>query len=180
MVQKVQTAVGEMQPTTLDTIEAVGTSSRKLRDGRQTTGERFLGYCTTTEWTNLWTRRAHWARQSSLIQITGMDIDTCSSNYIYIMKDGGLRVPRGWTYEVEITWAWGNSSMSSTLFVKVGKWGQTLYTETSTNPATQTDTITVNLGKFDTITLWTQYYWSWSDDTSISTGTRATLKITEL
>lgn len=179
MVQKVQTAVGEMQPTTLDTIEAVGTSSRKLREWRQTTGERFLGYCTTTENTLTRLYTSWGSRDSGMLQLNNLTIDTTSSNLIYTMKDGGVRIPKGWTYQVEITWSSGwFADMTATLYVKTGN-GQTLYTETSTNNSQQTDTFLVNVGKFDTIEVWVDYHYSWSSS-AISTFFKAKLKITEL
>ena len=45
MVQEVQTWVGITNETTLETIEAIGTSSFKIVEGRQTKGGRYASGC---------------------------------------------------------------------------------------------------------------------------------------
>lgn len=48
MVQEVQTGVGIVNETTLETIEAIGTSSFKIVEGRQTRGNHYSIGCEAT------------------------------------------------------------------------------------------------------------------------------------
>lgn len=180
MVQQVQQWVINTQETTLETIEAVGTSSKKLIEWRQTTWEHFIGYCSSSWSWNWWYDYNTWERSSWLRQIT-LNIGTVNSKYIYSPKEKGIRVPKWWTYKLDLTWYWWASTMQNTLYIK--NWTEqsspTIYTYTSTSWTTRNYSTTVNLWKFDIITARWSYYYSWDSQYATLVITITNLTLTE-
>lgn len=157
MVQEVQTSVIQPIETTLDTIQAIGTSSFKIVEWRQTKGWHYVGWAKTT-----WGRYTYTASTSVTSPVTQIPVTLDSSywKYDYSIVSGWLRVPVAWTYELEFSRYWGSSLNSSTIFIK--NWttenSQTLYTNTFGNSWSEVKTMVVDLGKFDTITAWGQVW----------------------
>ena len=157
MVQEVQTSVNQPKETTLETIEAIGTSSFKIVEWRQTKGWHYVSWAKTTWW-----YYQYWASTSSTSPISkiAITLDSDFWKYDYSTVNGWLRVPVAWTYEIEFSWYWWSSLNSSTIFIKnwTAQDSPNLYTNTFWNASSEVKTITVDLGKFDIITAWGQVW----------------------
>jgi len=165
MVQQVQQWVINTPETTLETIEAVGTSSKKLIDWRQTTGEHFVWWCTTT-WSVSWWYNYHtWNRSSWMVQ-GNLWISTTRWPRTFSIVDKGIRVPKWWTYRLDMSWYGWSGSMKSTIYIKKGTSAsdETIYTYTSYSSETRTLSKILTLWKFDTISMRWDFYYSWSSD----------------
>ena len=157
MVQEVQTSITQTQETTLETIQAIGTSSFKIVEWRQTKGWHYVGWGKTTGWQ--YNYGASTTVTSPITQIS-ITLDSEYWKYNYSIVNGWIRVPIAWTYEIEISWYWGSSLNSSAIFIK--NWttqnSPNLYTNTFLTAGSEVKTITVDLGKFDIITAWWQVW----------------------
>ena len=155
MVQKVQTWVWITNETTLETIEAIGTSSFKIREWRQTTA-RYVNKC---EWNGkvTWYWQTWDERQSEEVISTDTAIDSQNWNQEFIIDSGWIRVPVAWTYQITFTWSWWSSTSNATFILKW--WDKELYSNEHTSSQTETVTVVANLWKFDLIELrWSFYY----------------------
>ena len=160
MVQEVQKGVWVYNETTLETIEAVGTSSRKIIEWRQTRWEHYVISC---KWTGANPSRQHhewWPHQSPLVKWP-ITISSMEWKQEFIVSEWGIRVPSWWTYQITAErWWWVYDHWSTTFYII--KWTQStdevLFQQTSNNREKITSTITVDLGKFDIITVWNSYY----------------------
>lgn len=161
MVQEVQTWVTRPRETTLETIEAVGTSSVKIREWRQTTWH-YVNGCLAT-WNVRWHySKSEWVRDSGEIISTDTTITSNNWNQEFTIRDGWVRVPVAWTYQ--ITLYWGSSGSTSDYTIIIKWWWKELYTNTFTSTNDETVTFTANLGKFDKIEIWWEFYYWWSSD----------------
>lgn len=176
MVQQVQQWVINTPETTLETIEAVGTSSKKLIDWRQTTWEHFVWWCTAS-WSVHWWYNYHTGNRRSWTLQGNLWISTTRWPRTFSIVDKGIRVPKWWTYRLDLTWSWWGN-FSTTIYIKKGTSfsDETIYTATSA--ATISKTLT--LGKFDTITLRWEFYYYWSSDYASWVINVSSLTLTEL
>ena len=151
MVQEVQTAVTQPQETTLETIQAIGTSSVKIREWRQTTA-RYTSNCISAgsiAWTwNVWDSRSYWPVSSNL------SIWSMEGKQEFVGKNWWIRVPVAWTYQITLYWSGGSSLFDATIILKC--WGNEVYTNTFNSNQSETVTMNVDLGKFDLV----EVYWS--------------------
>ena len=155
MLQEVQTWVWITNETTLETIEAIGTSSFKIREWRQTTA-RYVNKC-------VWSGNVtwHWEtwddRQSEEVMSINTAISSQNANQEYSIRNWWIRVPVAWTYQITFTWTWWSGSSNVTFILK--GWGKELYSNEHTSSQTETVTVVANLWKFDLIELrWSFYY----------------------
>lgn len=176
MVQEVQTGIWITNETTLETIEAIGTSSFKIREWRQTTA-RFVSGCSgsgSVSW--------YWSswddRQSDEILSSDTAITDQNGNQEYSIRDGWIRVPVAWTYQITFTWTGWTSSNYNTLILKW--WGKVLYTKEHTSNLTETVTLTVNLGKFDLIEIRSSFYYNGGSSAATLTNTVSSITIQQL
>lgn len=175
MVQEVQTWVWITNETTLETIEAIGTSSFKIREWRQTTWH-YSSWCTATGQVYFnyqsWGSRDSWEIKSWNTTITSM-----TWKQEFVMSNGWVRVPVAWTYEITLTWGCG----SYTHEIIIKWWGKTLYSLSKTGSYSETVTFQADLWKFDTIEIWGHFYYSWSADAaSMTFSTQPVLVIKQL
>lgn len=182
MVQQVQQWVINTPETTLETIEAVGTSSKKLIEWRQTTGEHFVWWCTGS-WSLSWWYDYHtWNRYSWTKQMTNLSIGTTRWPRTFSKVDYGIRVPKWWTYKLDMVWRWWGYSLQATIYVKKGTSfsDETIYTASSYENTNITVSKILTLGKFEIITVrWEFYYW-WSSDYASAAINVSSLTLTEL
>ena len=80
-----------------------------------------------------------------------------------------------------MTWYWWAWTMTNTLYIK--NWTEStspnIYTLTSNSSTTREVSMTVNLGKFDVITAWWRYVYSWDSQYAGLTITITSLTLTE-
>lgn len=165
MVQEVQTGIWITNETTLETIQAVGTSSVKIVEWRQTTWHfSSMGEASGEVW---------WAYDDSVP--TGRDSPTkqgsmtISSNngkMEFVVRDGGIRIPAAWAYSITANYKIGASNHSDDIYIKVGTSSSspTIYSDHASTSTTVTKTFQVNLWKFDLITVWGHFYYSGSSN----------------
>lgn len=151
MVQEVQTAVTIPQETTLDTIQAIGTSSVKIREWRQTTWHYTSGV--TASWSISWSWDP-WNPRDSWKLSPNLTIGSSYWKMEYAKKMGSIRVPVAWSYQITLSWSWWSSISNATIVLMWG-WNQ-LYTKTFTSSSSETIVKNVDLWKFDTV----EVYWS--------------------
>ena len=175
-IQQVQTPIDTTQETTLETIEAIWTSSRKIIIWRQTRqkiyGESWATYTFTApsqsyqpewfypdlEWT--------WSVSNVIWELA------------YNQQWNGMRLPLQSSYSLTITpaswratWYW---DVVTTTRVRV--WGKTVYTYESHRTDGHTDTITITAWKFSVVTVEMDMYLP----TTSSTGWTATVIVQKL
>lgn len=175
MVQEVQKSIEIYNETTLDTIEAIGTSSRKIIEWRQTRGWHYVSWAVATGWVS-WTYHSWDARQSDVIQ-WWMTLSSTSWKMEMDIFDWWLRVPQAWTYSINIYWQWWSTTMATTIYVYAG--GKLIYTETHNSNTNDTVTVIADLGKFDLITVSGDFYYSGSA-TSASWSLSTTITVQQL
>ena len=163
MVQEVQTWVGITNETTLETIEAIGTSSFKIVEGRQTKGGRYASGCVASG-NVYWTYKSPWSRDSGVLKSTDTTISSSYGKQDFTISNWGIRVPMHGTYSIDLT-RWGAASgvYDATIFLKIS--GETIYTKKFTRAQTETVNLIRDLGKFDTIEIWGQFYYNSSNTT---------------
>lgn len=158
-MQEVQTGVWITNETTLETIEAIGTSSFKIREWRQTTA-RYVSGCKASGSVSWYYSSWGGTRDSWEVKSSNTTISEISGKQEFIIRDWGIRVPVAWTYEITFTWNWWGSTENDTLILKW--WGNVLYTKEFTSYDEETVTITADLGKFDLIEIYGDLYYTWS------------------
>lgn len=168
MVQEVQTWVWVYNETTLETIEAIGTSSFKIVEWRQTKGWHYVS-SVTASWGASWSYSSSgaWNRQSPDIKAT-LSLSNPVWKYEYAIDDGGVRVPVPWTYEVTITASWGAWTMTVNSKVIKSDW-TVIYTAT-TYWGSDTKVVKLDLGKFETLYAIFDFYYSWSSSWAFLSG----------
>lgn len=163
MVQEVQTGIWIYNETTLETIEAVGTSSRKIIEWRQTVGWHYASRC-TAQWKANRSYTSWWSRSSPTLQAK-LSITSTQWKKRFSAVDWGICVPEAWTYELTITWIGSNTTYGIT--ISVYKWDDTsgkrvFIASDNTNYDPITKSVLVDLGKFDTLNVYYDYYYSGS------------------
>lgn len=159
MVQEVQTWVWITNETTLETIEAVGTSSFKIVEWRQTKWGRYVSRCK-------WSGSVSWTYQSPASKVWP-EVSwtfTLTDSYgkaPFIIRNGGIRIPQQWTYEITVYW--GSSWISNSQLI-LKAWGREIYRKLLYAAQSETATFEVDLWKFDIIELWGQFEYtsSWT------------------
>ena len=158
MVQEVQTWVGITNETTLETIEAIGTSSFKIVEWRQTKGGHYVSECS---WK--WNVRWHWDSPAPklwpVIQWS-WSLDSTTGKAQFQASGKGIRVPVAWSYEISLSW--GSATIAnSTLIVKAS--GKELYKKTINGSGNTSATFQVDLWKFEIIEMWAQFEYTSSN-----------------
>lgn len=179
MVQEVQTSVSIPQENTLETIQAIGTSSVKIIEWRQTRGWHYISAASVSgSWP--WYYDSWWSRQSPMIQWS-MSAGSATGKMIFNVSWNKIRIPIAWTYQLTLYWSGWSSTYSPTVYMI--KWAsendEVLYTKTFPNSSSETINLTFDLGKFDVITIWFSYYYSWSSSWA-TLGADYSLTITQL
>lgn len=175
MVQEVQTGIGITQQTTLETIEAIGTSSFKIREWRQTT-DRFTRGCVATGnvsayLPNTWT--------SAITKSTDLAITEQTGKEGFSMSGGWIRIPVAWAYQIMLHWGWGGSNVESTISIRTSN--RELYTKTFSGSSQKEDVlIPADLGKFETVQLRWKFKWNGSWPVTLTFSTTPVLTIQQL
>lgn len=164
-MQEVQTWVWVYELTTIETIEAVGTSSPKIIEGRQTKGWHYVSECNAD-----WQVHSSWTtwedRQRPKEQSTDFEVTSTTGKSEFITVNNWIRLPAAWSYEATLYWGW----RWATIFIQ--DWDEILYTkefEWNDGLKSETVTFTFDAWKFDIITLWGQfYYWGSSSSASLA------------
>ena len=159
-MQEVQTWIEIYDESTLDTIEAVGTSSRKIIEWRQTRGGHYVSNCEATGNVQWFYREGITDRDSYYLKSQDLEITSQTGNTEFIMQNGCVRIPQAWTYQCTLYWGSGWSDFSWTIYIIV--WRKNVYTKTFTG-SYQRETVTFifNAGKFDELELGWEFYYSW-------------------
>lgn len=180
MVQEVQTEVGIYDETMLETIEAVGTSSRKIIEWRQTVWGHNVSGCSATGNVTWHYRNGVTDEDSYYVKSQDLDIDSSWWGVDYVMKNGCIRLPKAWAYQCTLTWWGGAAWWDTTVFVELA--GKVLYTNTfSGSTQTETVTFTFNAGKFDLLELGWEFYVTGSyTQITLRFSQAATLEIQQL
>lgn len=175
MVQEVQTWVWINNETTLETIEAIGTSSFRIVEWRQTKGYHYTSWCTSS-WSV--SREYHsWDSRDSWMVKWSLSINNSNGKQEFSERNGWIRVPSAWTYQLTINRDGGSSTYSVTIYVMSG--GNTIYTKKFNSYNSETVTLNADLWKFDIIELRWNVYYAWSA-TVASLGLDATIDIQQL
>lgn len=162
MVQEVQTWIGITNETTLETIEAIGTSSFKIKEWRQTTA-RYLSECSWRADVDR-TYSSGGSRDSGLIKwVVTLNDSVWKAEFMQV--NGGIRIPTAWTYQLTFNWQAGGTNFDSTLYLR--NWPNPTDKVIYTFAAIWTyksidDSFIVDLGKFDIITAWATFYYNGS------------------
>ena len=159
MVQEVQTSVERPVETTLETIEAIGTSSIKIIEGRQTRGWHYASKCTAS-WKVSWYYSNQGERQSEEVESQDMVISDNIGKQDYEIRELWVRVPQAWTYQITLTWSGWSSTSNATMILKCG-WN-VVYTQEHTSSQTETVVLVVDMGKFDLVEAWGSFYYKGS------------------
>lgn len=157
MLQEVQTATTNRTESTLETIEAVGTSSRKIIEWRQTIGWHSISKCVASGNVG-WQYKWDWNRNSDYLESSNLAVSSSTWPIEFTTKSHAIRLPVQWSYECEMTWWISSSQRTGTIYVKV--WSETVYTNTINSVTTKTAKFKFNAGKFANLTLWAEFYWS--------------------
>ena len=162
MVQEVQTWIWITNETTLETIQAVWTSSVKIREGRQTIKKFKSG--ASVSGSISWTYHNDGSRQSDRVQCKNLSITSYYWDESFYIRDYWVYIPSLWTYEVYVDWYWATSQRNVSLKLEVD--GKILYTKTlnAWNP-TDKNTILLNLWKYNCVKVWGQFYY-WGSNTA--------------
>lgn len=176
MVQEVQTSVAIPQENTLETIEAIGTSSFKIVEWRQTRGWHYSS-STKVSGSASWYYDNSGSRQSPKVQAS-MGLNSATWKATYAVRAWSVRVPTAWTYQLTLYRAWWSSRFSATIYMVKweNSWDTQLYTKTFYSN-TETVNFTFDLGKFDVITFRFSFYYNWDSSWSLmSSSYNLTLK----
>jgi hypothetical protein len=160
-MQEVQTWIEIYDESTLDTIEAVGTSSRKIIEWRQTRWWHYVSRCEAAG-------RVKWDydewvtdRNSYYVKSDEFAITSQTGNVEFIMQNGNIRLPQAWTYQCTLSWAWWWYDFDDTVYISV--WGKVVYTNTfSGSHQSETVTFIFNAWKFAELELGWEFYFSWT------------------
>lgn len=176
MVQEVQTAVTFQNETTLETIEAVGTSSRKIIEWRQTIWWHNISRCEA--WGNVGYRYISGTtpKQSDYIESTDLAITSSVGDYEFSMVGNGIRLPVKWWYQFDVSRGLSTIPRTANFYLYVGD--VLAYTDIITNNGTKTTTFQINAWKFDLVTIWADFnYWGSSGTAWITLNPAAQLRI---
>lgn len=180
MVQEVQTWVWVYNETTLETIEAIGTSSFKIVEWRQTKWWHYTSSASASWWVN-WDYHSWDERQSPKVESVDMSIWSSEWKAEFTVRDYWLRVPVAWTYQCTVYWRWWSNTSQPTIYVTQwsSKDDEVLYTKTFPSNRNETVTFNVDMWKFDVITIRWSFYYSWSAS-SAGLGFQYTLTLQQL
>ena len=156
MVQEVQTEVVKRQENTLETIESIWTSSRKIIIDRQTR------HVYKHSWVSMNTKfdtfgsvdPAPWTIIPPIIDVTTYD---AQGEIEYKLIDGKLRIPVAWQYQVTISYP---TSWSGTMTTNLRVNGKKVYSKDTTGNGSYTDSMTLDLGKYDMLSVDRSYYYT--------------------
>lgn len=178
MVQEVQTSVAIPQENTLETIEAIGTSSFKIVEWRQTRGWHYSSSAVVSgsaSWTYF---SSSWERQSPK-EKASMWLSSATWKASYLVRVWSVRVPTAWTYQLTLYRYWWSSRNSTTIYMVKweNSWDTQLYTKTFSANSSETVNLEFDLGKFEVITFRFTFYYSWdSSQATLQSNYRLTLK----
>lgn len=160
MVQEVQTWVWITNETTLETIEAIGTSSFKIIEWRQTKGQHYVSYFQGTTGA-AWSYTNQWSRDSWMIK-GSISLTDMTWQKEYMMRDGWVVVPTAWTYHITLTGnnAWPTFQVTMHLKRWLNSSSPDIRSKQDTYNQNDSADFTVDLGKFDTITFRTEFYYT--------------------
>lgn len=164
MVQEVQSSVLSTNESTLETIEAVGTSSRKIIEWRQTIWGHKISTCAATgnvSWEYIW----DWNRDSGYLESNDLEITSSTWPIEFVMKWNAIRLPVSWSYECELTWWIWATQRTGTIYIKV--WSNTVYTNMINSVTQETVKFKFNAWKFDSLILWWEFYW-WGSTSALA------------
>lgn len=182
MVQEVQTWVGITNENTLETIEAIGTSSFKIKEWRQTTARYTVGRSGTCRPSSFQYRQGETDRWSEEQESSYIVETETWGNQDFQIKDAGVRVPTAWTYECHIYWGANGVNNKYIIKVKVGK--TVYYSKEIDNPSWMTydeATFYMNLWKFDIVkVVWVFYYGGSNDHWVVGNQTGADIILKQL
>lgn len=162
MVQEVQTGIWITNETTLETIQAIGTSSVKIVEWRQTRWGRYYYSC-EADWQD--------SQAAPATEVTPISITSSYGNTEFKEVDDGIRIPQAWWYEITMRCKGWNIGSWINIKHSLRANGTEIFSITTTNNNdTKTDTVTVNLWKFDILKIvsiwtWTEWYWAVSYNT---------------
>ena len=149
-LQEVQTAVDITPENTLETIEAIWTSSRKIIIGRQT---RWI-----VQWwswismqNSVYLEMHAWDETDDLIWT--LTVFDAYWDLFYQFAWDAIRIPEQWNYAITITPADWSNSWYYTCTTKVWAWNEVIYSYLKNNNTPYSETINVTLGKFTLIKL---------------------------
>ena len=177
MVQEVQTWIWITNETTLETIEAIGTSSFKIIEWRQTKWWHYISECNAT-WDVVWSYYSPASTDWPEIKSSDFHITSQTGQKEFVMRNGWVRVPAQWTYQIDLRFgaAW---TSDATVILKAS--GRELYRKTLTSATTESITTYIDLGKFESIELWGQFlYKGGQSSANVTFWVNPTLKITQL
>ena len=175
-MQEVQSSINSKPETMLQTIEAVGTSSRKIIYWRQTT-TRFASWCTVDGEIG-WYYTQDWSRVSPMLNAS-LTQTSLMWGMEYRIVDKKVRVPIDWTYSVRIDMTWGSDRTYERFYVYA--WNTQIFYYKFDDLAQETisQTVSVNLGKFDTISARWYFQYTWNS-AAAQLYMRPTITITQL
>lgn len=179
MVQEVQTSVAIPQENTLETIEAIGTSSFKIVEWRQTRGWHYSSSAVVSGSAS-WSYQSPGDRQSPKVQAS-MWLNSATWKATYAVRAWSVRVPTAWTYQLTLYWRWWSSRNSSTIYMVKweNEWDTQLYTRTFNSNTNETVNFNFDLGKFDVISFRFTFYYSW-DSSAATLGSEYNLTLKQL
>lgn len=164
MIQEVQTPVNPVNETTLETIEAIGTSSRKIIEWRQTRWWHSISICEATgnvEWR--YESGVSW-NPSDYIESENLTISNITWNIEFSMSGSAIRLPVQWGYVCDIEWGLNTIPREANFYVKV--WNTVIYTDYLDTVWTKTATVNFNAWKFDKLTIWADFLYKGSSSTA--------------
>lgn len=152
MVQEVQTPVEATPINTLETIEAIWTSSRKIIIWRQTR-DRPYGESKITLTLSL---EPDLTPREETDDLRGDPVISDEAwEFTYTQIWDWIRIPLGGTYRLTVTTPSyrNNSSWSVYPTVKVRAWSRVIYKYYNEEHSIHTETVIVSLGRFDVLSL---------------------------
>ena len=148
MVQEVQTGIWITNETTLETIQAIGTSSVKIREWRQTTWH-FTSLCEAS-WSQ-WAATKPDGSMGDKVQAT-LTIDSEYWPIDYDIVDWWIRIPEAWWYEIKLAWKWWGYA---TAYHYIRAWWEEYLMMTTNNSVDIIESSKIlNLWKYEIVTLW--------------------------
>lgn len=156
MVQEVQTDVVRRQENTLETIENIWTSSRKIIIDRQTR------HVYKHSWISMNTEFDTFgsvdpAPGTIIPPIIGVTTYDSEGEIEYRLIDWELRIPVAWQYQVTISFP---TQWSGTMTTNLRVNGEKVYSKDTTGYGSQTDSMTLDLGKYDMLSVDRSYYYT--------------------
>lgn len=164
MVQEVQTWVWITNETTLETIEAIGTSSFKIVEWRQTKGGHYVGGCKSS-CSIYYNYQQAWGNRDSGLLKWNVNLTESVWKAEFIKVNGGIRVPVAWSYEISYKCEVGSSVNEWGIYIK--RWTDASSPNifslvTTSGSKTKEWSFIIDLGKFEILTVWTDFHYSGS------------------